>query len=464
MDFKNNPFYLFRASPYDSKTKILELAEEFNLHLDPNKVSNARLILTNPRKRLLAEYSWFPGERKEIIENLINILEKDNIKDLSFLDLPISPLSKTNMLSNLVQRNNVSSENLLIIKQLILNFEKINKAEIQIQINNDRNKSGFNPIKNLSFFDEELNDRRKYFVKRINSAFSNLEIPLYAATLKKLMEDIYRIGDSEYILLAEVIDNYEVISKELVDEEEMNMNISIQEIERFVASPYNPESLKKQISILNDWIVYWDDLVQPIQLSFQKRGLVHTQTRNIALLIRRLAYLLEENHSDLTEVILLNLQNVFKEVVEVADIISKDLKTLSKRKSNKDTNTEKTIYKRKSNKDPNKVKPTSKRTSNKDPNKVRNNFAKNKSFKKIFIIFIVTYLLLSLMKIIKNQINKDNFKDETSEEIYRELKIRGELCKNPKPGTSEALNRNECFYYKNLMKEISDKGLNLPPT
>ena len=196
------------------------------------------------------------------------------------------------------------------------------------------------------------------------------------------MEDIYRIDDSEYILLAEVIDNYEVISKELVDEEEKNMHISIQEIERFVASSYNPDSLKKQISILNDWIVYWYQLVQPIQLSFQKRGLVHTQTRNIALLIRIFAYKLQEDHVELTEFLLLNLQNVFKEVVELEDIISKDLKTLSKRTANKDSN---------------KIKTISKGTANKGSNKVSNNFARKKSFKNFFIFFIAAYLIFFLM-------------------------------------------------------------------
>ena len=130
---------------------------------------------------------------------------------------------------------------------------------------------------------------------------------------------------NEYILLAEVIDKYEVISKDLVDEEELNMNQTMNEIKRFISKPYNVESLKKQVSILNQWIVYWDDLVQPIQLSLRRRGLVHKQSRNIAYEIRSFANYISQCDMELAIGMISNLQNVFQEIVEVADLVSKDM-------------------------------------------------------------------------------------------------------------------------------------------
>ena len=61
MIIKENPFYILGASLRDNRQKIMSLAEEKSLEVDEAVCSEARMVLTNPRRRLVAELSWFPG-------------------------------------------------------------------------------------------------------------------------------------------------------------------------------------------------------------------------------------------------------------------------------------------------------------------------------------------------------------------------------------------------------------------
>ena len=57
----DNPFYLLKASPKDNRKKLLELADDAAFDIDSIKANESRSILSNPRKRLEAEISFFPG-------------------------------------------------------------------------------------------------------------------------------------------------------------------------------------------------------------------------------------------------------------------------------------------------------------------------------------------------------------------------------------------------------------------
>ena len=61
MTIKDNPFYILNASPRDSKQILHEKAEDKAFELPEEVCRNAERILLNPKKRLEAEVSWFPG-------------------------------------------------------------------------------------------------------------------------------------------------------------------------------------------------------------------------------------------------------------------------------------------------------------------------------------------------------------------------------------------------------------------
>ena len=61
MHIFDNPFYLLKANPKDNRKELLELADEAAFEIDSIKSNESRSILSNPRKRLEAEFSFFLG-------------------------------------------------------------------------------------------------------------------------------------------------------------------------------------------------------------------------------------------------------------------------------------------------------------------------------------------------------------------------------------------------------------------
>ena len=72
MDLIFNPFFLLNASLRDASRRLIELSEERSLYVNPQKCNEARIILTNPRQRLMAEIAWLPGVSPSKARNLID--------------------------------------------------------------------------------------------------------------------------------------------------------------------------------------------------------------------------------------------------------------------------------------------------------------------------------------------------------------------------------------------------------
>ena len=81
----------------------------------------------------------------------------------------------------------------------------------------------------------------------------------------------------------------------------------------------------KLISSIRDWI----RIVKPIQINFERRGLVHSQSRNLAIVVRILVGNLSNLDIDLALEILVELKQLFTEVSEIKDLINKDIKALT---------------------------------------------------------------------------------------------------------------------------------------
>jgi hypothetical protein len=56
-----NPFALLAVTTRDDPSRIMEAAEAQSLFHDAEACQQARATLTNPRRRVEAEFGWFPG-------------------------------------------------------------------------------------------------------------------------------------------------------------------------------------------------------------------------------------------------------------------------------------------------------------------------------------------------------------------------------------------------------------------
>ena len=327
----DNPFYLLKANPKDNRKDLLELADEAAFEIDSIKSNESRSILSNPRKRLEAEFSFFLGttniQNKKLFNVLINKNDLNNLKNI----WELNSLSYANLLANLIDNNNSDFENIYLIRLLINTFNDFDLNEIKLLINEDRKISGFPEVENNKDIEEQINARKLFYLNCIKKYTSQLNLNVFSSLLISFIEESK--ANKEPILLSVLIDSFELQFKQYVLNEEEKVTRIIEKIKTMTSSEYNKSSLKDLVLLLNKELREWDKLVQPIQLSTQKRGLEHIQSKNLGIKVRNIALDLQNMHSetDLAHLITLNLMDVFKEVTTLSDLSRKDsqaLKTL----------------------------------------------------------------------------------------------------------------------------------------
>ena len=92
-----NPFWILSASTRDNRQRIVELAEEKALVLDPDVCQRARATLTTPRPRLSAEVSWLPGVSPNRAWQIATALRGGFVDPV--IDAGLPPLARSNILS-----------------------------------------------------------------------------------------------------------------------------------------------------------------------------------------------------------------------------------------------------------------------------------------------------------------------------------------------------------------------------
>ena len=384
MDLNDNPFYLLKAKTTDDKRKLLTLSEEALLNNDSSKINSARLILSSPKRRISAECSWFLGEDNKNVDRIL-----DSIKYKNKINFNLTNLSAANFFAYSILNSDIHEESLFFIKQLITYFDFIDSKKVLEAINNDRNVSNIKILNDYKDLNEDLNNLRRFYISTINKFFDKLNTSDYSDFFSNIIYDLYSDGKDEYTLLSELVDRYELNTKQLIAEKEVQISNQIDAIEKYILPKFYKGSISlglmtdKLIKSIRDWI----RIVKPIQINYEKRGLVHSQSRNLAIFVRTLVGNLSNLDIDLALEILIDLKQLFIEVSEIKDLISQDIKALTlagakiKVKKNKFKDTKI------------KSKPKSKSQSKsveekyKNFSEVRKNYKNKKDKKNIYTIF-----------------------------------------------------------------------------
>ena len=326
MDLNDNPFYLLKAKTTDDKRKLLKLAEESLINNESSKINSARLTLSNPKKRIFAECSWFLGEDNKNVDRIL-----DSINHKNKIDFNLTNLSAANFFAYSILNSDINEESLFFIKKLITYFDFIDSKKVLEAINNDRNLSNIKLLNDSKDLNEDLNNLRRFYISTINKFFDQLNIADYSNFFSNIIFDLYSDSKDEYTLLSELVDSYELNTKQLIDKKEVEISTQIDAIEKYILPKFYKGNISlglmtdKLISSIRDWI----RIVKPIQINFERRGLVHSQSRNLAIVVRTLMGNLSNLDIDLSLEILVELKQLFTEVSEIKDLISKDIKALT---------------------------------------------------------------------------------------------------------------------------------------
>jgi len=331
MDLLQNPFHILTASPRDNRRRIMELADERSLLLDSSEVMEARSELTNPRKRLSAEIAWLPGIGPKRAGEVLSLLESSPM-DLLAVD-KLSSIARANLLAAglaLLPDHNADDVAEWIL-EISWAFEDIDPEELSVIINEERVVSGFPEVSDLSAIEAAVQERRRHYRQVIKSALDNLSPKELVRAVTVAVESATNDGEEHGpILIDDLVDSYEVEAQGFLDKEEGTIKALVERLWAAVDAEQSDSSIAPMVNQLIQVVKNWDIVAQPIQVSTMSRGLAHEASHRVAGTVRDLAIHMFNEHGklDFSQQLTNMLQEVFAEVVEVAERTAEDADAL----------------------------------------------------------------------------------------------------------------------------------------
>jgi hypothetical protein len=332
MDVLENPFWILGATTRDNRHRIMELTEEKCLLLGEDIISSASSALSNPRKRLTAEIAWLPGlgpkratEAVSQVRNKPNeILGQDNIPALSRANLLAAGLKS-------IADEADKDELFKWIIKLAEVFDEIDQEAVLGLVNEEREISGFPPVTDQHALESEIDNRRQYYRSVIRDALNHLSPNNLIEVMTETVESATDMGVMPApLLIDDLVDAYEVEAHTFLEEEEGNIKTLVEKLRRMVDAENSDPTLAPIADKLIKVVKNWDTVAQPIQVSTKSRGLGHDASHRVADMIRGLIIHIMNKHGklDLSLKLTNMLQEVFAEVVEVAEQTAEDITAL----------------------------------------------------------------------------------------------------------------------------------------
>jgi hypothetical protein len=340
MELKQNPFYILQATPRDDRWQLAKLAEDASLSADPDACQKARSELINPRKRLDAEISWFPGIDPATVKALVARLDSDasTLRELKELK-EYSGLVRFNLLSTGLSRLQESRSAFLVkwVLDIALSFDDINIDTVCKEINKERSASGFPELTDRSWVENELNEKKSTGKKIINQALNRLKHDDRIVALTFIIESATNKGNTHApVMIHDLIDDYELESQTELEKGEAAISVLVENIKNYARQKGSGERLAPMTEELLSALTSWDKAAQPIQISKKSLGLNHNASKRVAIMVRGLALQLynEHNKLDIAQRITTNLQILFSELLDIAELTGEDAKTLKNLEAN----------------------------------------------------------------------------------------------------------------------------------
>lgn len=329
MTIKENPFYILGATLRDNRQKLMSLAEEKSLEIDESICSEARMVLTNPRRRLSAELSWFPGVSLKDTSTILSKLKFGVLEDEFVAKLP--PLVRFNLsLGMLLSSKRKPSDTALekTLFEMAQSYESINIENLLKVINEERGISGFSEISDTSTIAEEMENIRVQAIQSIQEMVSGRSL----TSLNHIMMGVLKREEKSGLTLELVQDYIDKIYAMAVqkDLESINgkiktsiENIKKESVRKNVSKSYLTKLIDNFLEELEDY----DNIMQPLQVSMQNRGLEHEISHDMAEEVRKLAIHVgaKANALDLSEKIVKKAKELFAEVSTSSEHLSEDL-------------------------------------------------------------------------------------------------------------------------------------------
>lgn len=255
----NNAFTILGAEPTDTAERLQELLDEKELLLDDiSEVQAAYADLTNPKKRIQHEISYFCSDALDDFNKLVN---------KQYEEAP-----------TLGQIAN-------IVVELGWWFES-DDDDLYDKINDARTVSGFTQLDSIDVVTDAVQALKQDCIQAINSYFDRLK----EKSLIGIFNQIVKIDEYESFFIYELMAHYELIVKEQLEGKENKVIVIFDEIEKMCnqfnnGAALSPE-LNGKVDEFRNALKEWDNIAQPLQVDMQQRGGQHESSGQLVHDIR----------------------------------------------------------------------------------------------------------------------------------------------------------------------------------
>ena len=322
MSLTSNPFYVLGAAPSDDRRRIMALANDRRLDGDEAAIREARVVLTNPRKRLAAEIAWLPGlEEDEIRQALAAKNEHPSAL--------LPTLARANLMADgLVEADSWTSSGLAAwrIVELAAAHDRIRADKVTTVVNESRLAAGV-PMASQQDVVEQLRDRGNHFRDAMERCLDGLAFERMVEVVTVVVHRA-TLGGTRLAppLIDSLIDSY---YERKVHEK---MAARRQEIGKLVSQVRGRVGVDVAgiVAQIEREVKAWDVMAQPTQVSLASRGMSHTPSDEIMREVRNFAIELFNKHGLLkvAQNLTKTLRKVFAEMEPITELLDKDVSAL----------------------------------------------------------------------------------------------------------------------------------------
>lgn len=315
-----NPFALLAVSTRDDAHRIMEAADHQSLYHDPEICQQARATLINPRRRVEAEFGWFPGVAPGTAMKAVEAISIGEVENL-----PLSGLALANALIMVASKVPPTSMSELrrFVTKVVSAVEEAQLDQIVREINEDREIAGLPAISNEQITADAFQSRQHAWRRAVITALDQAPTAEMAEAMYELVKD----AAGAHIFprfLHEIVDDYALRAQPFLAKEVATAERLIEKARTLAGD--RPDALPPIINALAALLITWEELTYPMQMSATLRGREDRDSENLAFMIRDLSIDLFNKHNLINESRQISemVGSSFSALPQVAAAIAKD--------------------------------------------------------------------------------------------------------------------------------------------
>lgn len=327
---RRSAFGLLGATTRDKKQRILVLAEEMSLMVEPEQCSKARQDLTNPRNRLACELEWLPSLSPKRAADYCVLLDQD-LSGYFKLAATEQGLVRANLLAaGLEMLSPDASETAWAerILELAVATDGIDPSALMATLNEDRLVAECPAIQSEEAVANDLSARMRLLRDVIRESLDRMGTTQMLRIVFKVIDAATDSGERRApLLLDELIDAYGLDARAFLEKEADNVT---KLVDAAKAANSQPTALNPLLDKLEKVVSNWSQVAKPIQMSMKARGLVHDLSSRVGYTIRGLVLDLvqEAGAIEAAQRVTNMLREHFSQFPELADRVADDVTQL----------------------------------------------------------------------------------------------------------------------------------------